>query len=72
MTQNVQVHPNGRCEEITIRMMVWRRTSNENYTADDDGCGDIDSGTEGHMCEWRPIRMEKKKLTRRELWSRAF
>ena len=32
---------------ITLWMMVRRKASTGNYTADDDGCGDIDSGTGG-------------------------
>jgi hypothetical protein len=31
----------------TLWMMVQRKANTENYIADDEGCGDIDSGTEG-------------------------
>jgi hypothetical protein len=32
---------------ITLWMVVQRKASTKNYIADDDGCGDIDSGTGG-------------------------
>ena len=32
---------------ITLWMSVQRKASTKNYIADDDGCGDIDSGTGG-------------------------
>jgi hypothetical protein len=56
---------------ITLWMMVQRKASIENYMADDDGCGDIDSGT-GGTYSVVSYRHGKKTLTRRQLWPCAF
>jgi hypothetical protein len=47
MSQTSKCTPMDDAREITLWMMARRKTCTENYMADDDGCGDIDSGTGG-------------------------
>jgi len=62
MSQTSKCTPMDDARGITLWMVVQRKASTKNYIADDDGCGDIDSG-KGGSCGRVPSENTRPRRT---------